>query len=173
MSGGQTGVDRGALDGALDMGIDTGGWCPPDRNSEDGPIPEKYPLLETPVERSVSAPDVPRSLRTEWNVRDSDATLILEPVQKHTSLRGTGGDAGTLWTRACCRKMNKPMLVCDPFHKETPGKIHEWLNEVRPEILNVAGPNEGDVPGIQKAVRQVIYDLLRTGNPGSFRCGTG
>ncbi len=28
VSGGQTGVDRAALDGALELGFDCGGWCP-------------------------------------------------------------------------------------------------------------------------------------------------
>jgi len=69
ISGGQTGVDRGALDAAIGLGIPHGGWCPRGRLAEDGPIPARYVLSET---------DSPEYwLRTEQNVSDSDATLIL------------------------------------------------------------------------------------------------
>jgi hypothetical protein len=69
ISGGQTGVDRGALDAALEASFPCGGWCPKGRKAEDGPIPARYPLKEMdgPAYR----------LRTERNVRDSDGTLIL------------------------------------------------------------------------------------------------
>ena len=66
VSGGQTGVDRAALDRALEAGLEIGGWCPPGRAAEDGPIPADLPLCETPRDRSEKAPAVARSLRTEW-----------------------------------------------------------------------------------------------------------
>src|SRR5437870_6380616 len=69
ISGGQTGVDRAALDVALELGLPCGGWCPKGRRAEDGPIPARYPLAETPWS------GYPQ--RTLWNVRDSDGTLIL------------------------------------------------------------------------------------------------
>ena len=69
VSGGQTGVDRAALDAALALGIPCAGWCPRGRRAEDGEIPRRYPLRETPL------PNYEQ--RTEWNVRDSDATLVL------------------------------------------------------------------------------------------------
>jgi hypothetical protein len=69
VSGGQTGVDRAALDAALALGLPIGGWCPLGRRTEDGPVPDRYPLRETP--------SADYAERTEWNVRDSDATLIL------------------------------------------------------------------------------------------------
>jgi len=69
ISGGQTGVDRGALDAAARLGIAHGGWCPRGRRAEDGEIPERYRLRETPSRRYAQ--------RTAWNVRDSDATLVL------------------------------------------------------------------------------------------------
>ena len=69
VSGGQTGVDRAALDAALALGMRCGGWCPAGRWAEDGPIDPRYPLRETPSGDPAQ--------RTEWNVRDSDATLIL------------------------------------------------------------------------------------------------
>ena len=69
ISGGQTGVDRAALDVALDAGLPCGGWCPRGRRAEDGPIVAQYPLMET------DSPDY--QMRTRRNVEDADATLIL------------------------------------------------------------------------------------------------
>ena len=69
VSGGQTGADRAALDWALSRGIECGGWCPKGRKAEEGPIPSKYPLVETPSSNYVQ--------RTEWNVRDTDGTVII------------------------------------------------------------------------------------------------
>src|SRR5882672_9150963 len=76
-SGGQTGVDQAALRAGKDCGLAIGGWCSPGRGCEAGVIPQAFPLNETEQERSPNAPDVPRSQRTEWNVRDSDATLVI------------------------------------------------------------------------------------------------
>jgi hypothetical protein len=67
ISGGQTGADRAALDWALEHDVPCGGWCPKGRNAEDGPIDPKYPLKETPSASYIQ--------RTEWNVRDSEATI--------------------------------------------------------------------------------------------------
>lgn len=69
VSGGQTGVDRAALDVAMALGLEIGGWCPAGRWAEDGPIDARYPLNETP--------SADPAQRTEWNVCDSDGTLIL------------------------------------------------------------------------------------------------
>ena len=82
ISGGQAGVDRAALDIALELGIECGGWCPKGRGAEDGRIGPKYPLLETGSEDP--------NVRTERNVRDSDATLIF------TWGKPTGGTAYTI-----------------------------------------------------------------------------
>ena len=96
ISGGQTGVDRAALDVALAMGIDCGGWCPKGRRAEDGSIPSRYPLAET------ASPAY--SQRTKRNVRDSDATLILARGQP----RG-----GTLLTKRTAVELGKPCLSID------------------------------------------------------------
>src|SRR5262245_51361441 len=80
VSGGQTGVDRAALDVALELGIPCGGWCPKGRLAEDGPIPERYPLKETTLRVYPQ--------RTEWNVRDSDGTLVLAQHIKPKSRTG-------------------------------------------------------------------------------------
>ena len=67
ISGGQTGVDRAALDVALALGLPVGGGCPKGRRAEDGRIPDRYPLVETP-ERNYPA-------RTRRNIEESDGTL--------------------------------------------------------------------------------------------------
>src|SRR5690606_25772528 len=89
VTGGQTGTDRAALDFALEAGIACGGWCPRGRIAEDGPIAALYPLVETPTSLYEQ--------RTEWNVRDSDATLVLT----HGTPIG-----GTLLTLECAMKYN-------------------------------------------------------------------
>jgi hypothetical protein len=87
VSGGQTGADRAALDWALAHDVECGGWCPKGRKAEDGPIDPKYPLKETPSAAYVQ--------RTEWNVRDSGATVLfsIEPTL-------TGGSKKTVGLRA-------------------------------------------------------------------------
>jgi hypothetical protein len=47
-SGGQTRADRAALDWAIENGIPRGSRCPQDRLAEDGAIPARYNLAETP-----------------------------------------------------------------------------------------------------------------------------
>ena len=96
ISGGQTGVDRGALDAALAAQFPCGGWCPADRKAEDGPILERYPV--TPLAQGGYRG------RTLKNVQDSDGTVILAPGE----LSG-----GTRLTREWCRQHGKPHLVVD------------------------------------------------------------
>ena len=148
ISGGQTGVDQGALRAAIDLGMDCGGWCPPGRESEGGKIPEQFPLKETPSERSKKAPEIPRSLRTEWNVRDSEATLVLQPAGCK--------DTGTEWTVQCAEMYHKHYLIIDPYKSGEAVSIREWLDHNRISILNVAGPSEKSYPGIG----EVCYMLL-------------
>ncbi len=80
ISGGQTGVDRAALDVAIELELPCGGWCPRGRLAEDGTVPDRYPLQET---RSAEYAE-----RTERNVIDSDGTLIIatRPLTGGTAL---------------------------------------------------------------------------------------
>jgi len=133
VSGGQTGVDRAALDAALELGIPCGGWCPKSRRAEDGPIPDRYPLKET---ESASYP-----VRTEMNVRDSDGTLIL------TWGRPTGGTALTV---RLARRHKKPSLVIDLKKPADPLSFRNWLEKKEIGVLNIAGPRESEYPGISR-----------------------
>lgn len=145
VSGGQTGVDRGALDVALELGITCGGWCPAGRRAEDGVIPEHYPLQET-ASRNYNK-------RTTLNARDSNATLILNPGEL---------EGGTAYTLEVVKRLNRPCLVIDP---ERPGaclEIQAWLEQNNVKVLNVAGPRESKCPGIQRRVCQLL-DAVFTG----------
>jgi hypothetical protein len=144
VSGGQTGVDRGALDAAESLGLDRGGWCPSGRRAEDGAIPPQYPLVETPSPRY--------DVRTRYNVRDSDATLILH----RGTLRG-----GTRLTRDYCRQRGKPYLVV-PLGKarQHVARVRRWLAQQRVLVLNVAGPRESHEPGIARQTQQFLQRVL-------------
>lgn len=160
ISGGQTGVDQAALRAAQDRGLDCGGWCPPGCECESGIIPARFPLLETPQDRSLHAPDIPRSLRTEWNVRDSDATLILRPRST------TGEDLGTDWTERCAVRLGRPLLVVDPEDSEAASTIKRWLSALEIQTLNVAGPSAGTVPGIGDQAYALLAEVFAGGRPG-------
>ena len=153
ISGGQTGVDRSALDVALELGLEIGGWCPPGREALDGTIPLHYPLKETHNEFSHEAPNVPRSQRTERNVRDSDGTLVILPASQ-------APDPGTQTTIMMADKMNKPYYVVDPTDAENTEQVCLWMREMQISTLNVAGPSEKTLPGIELLAGQWLRALL-------------
>ena len=143
VSGGQTGVDRAALDVALELGLARGGWCPKGRKAEDGRIAPQYPLKETP--------SVEYEQRTEWNVRDSDGTLVL------TWGRPT---EGTAFTIEVARRLGKPCLVIDLAAQTSGTTVCTWAQDHEIRTLNVAGPRESKSPGIHAHARQFLRQLL-------------
>ena len=143
VSGGQTGVDRAALEAAIEMGVEHGGWCPRGRLAEDGPIPTCFRLRETesPLYH----------VRTERNVIDSDGTLILH-------FGPLGG--GTLLTRKLAAAHGRPALEIDLQRPPSPWGAFSWLKNRRIGVLNVAGPRESSRPGIYRASLDWLGELL-------------
>ena len=154
ISGGQTGVDQAACRAAIALGIPIDGWCPPGRICEDGIIPEEFPLNETPFERSEAAPEIPRSMRTEWNARDSDGVLILT-----TSILTL--DPGTNWARLCSIRYKKPYLIEDLNDPLSLARSRKWIEANSIAALNVAGPSERTEPGIGVLAYVFLMELLR------------
>jgi len=155
ITGGQTGVDRAALDVALDYGLEIGGWCPPGREALDGTIPLRYPLDETPDECSAEAPGVPRSQRTAWNVRDGDGTLVL-------LCAGTVPDAGTRFTMSMAKSLGKPLCAVDPNDGQCIAEVCCWIFDMQITTLNIAGPSEQTWPGITGVAEKWLRMLLST-----------
>lgn len=148
ISGGQTGADRAALDVAIELGLDYGGFVPRGRKAEDGPIDEKYDRL---IE--LASPEY--ETRTQKNVIESDATLVL------TVGPPTGG---TAFTERCADHHRKPNLVVDlgvVKGEEAVVSIKEWLASLRPAVLNVAGPRESKAPGTYNKVFSILREVLR------------
>jgi hypothetical protein len=143
VSGGQTGVDRAALDLALELGIPCGGWCPKGRKAEDGRIPRRYPLHETPSARYAQ--------RTRWNVRDSDGTLIL------TLSELTGGTALTF---RAAQSLGRPVFVVDLSRSRAVVPVRKWLRKNGIQVLNVAGPRESTQEGAYLKAYQFLRRLL-------------
>ncbi len=146
-SGGQTGVDRAALDAAIALGIPRAGWVPKGRRAEDGVIPERYSgLRETPTADYAD--------RTERNVRDADATLILS----------AGPPAGgTAYTLEVAKRLGRPVLVIDliPSGPLPADRVRSWLASFsRPPMLNVAGPRESQAPGIHTLALDLLLAAL-------------
>ena len=145
VSGGQTGVDRAALDWAIDHGVPHGGWCPRGRIAEDGTLDSRYLLRETESEGYRQ--------RTRKNVEDSDGTLILN--------LGELSD-GSLATLRFAERLGRPCLVvqldtlADP---DAVGRVRDWLRDHHIEILNVAGPRESKRPGSYRATLAFLNRL--------------
>ncbi len=162
VSGGQTGADRGALDAAIYAHVSHGGWCPKGRLAEDGPIPTRYDLTETGSKNYLQ--------RTEWNVRDTDCTLVFTwgPIS-----------GGTMRTVEFAEKHGKSCHVADLKGADTKklvDHICSWLlGEIEKEegfplpprhpVLNVAGPRESKVKGISDKVAVAMVEVLIRMNP--------
>jgi hypothetical protein len=144
VAGGQTGMDRAALDAALAGGWEVGGWCPAGRRAEDGVIAARYPLQETP--------SADYAQRTAWNVRDSDGTLVLIIDSP------TGGTALTIQE---AEREGKPLLVVELYAPLEMSAVVDWLAAHEINVLNVAGPRESEAPGIYSRAKAFMEALLR------------
>jgi hypothetical protein len=142
--GGQTGVDRAALDVALELGIPCGGWCPNGRRAEDGRIDDRYPLRETP--------STDYRVRTRLNVEQSEGTLVITrgPV--------TGGPALTI---KLAREKGTPLLIIDLNQNPDPSTEQKWFKGEGIRILNVAGPRESKMPGLHAHVVEFLRAVLK------------
>ncbi len=143
ISGGQTGVDRAALDAGLACGLVIGGWCPLGRRAEDGPIDPAYPLDETP--------ETGYAQRTAWNVRDSHGTLILNRGEL---------EGGTALTVRYLEETGKPFLVVALDEDPDPSAVRRWIRDNGIAVLNVAGPRRRKVPGIYEQARAFLEEVL-------------
>jgi hypothetical protein len=146
ISGGQTGADQGALDAAIRLGIPHGGWIPKGRITENGPLPDKYHLIEMPT-KSYSA-------RTKKNIRESNGTLILS----HGRLTG-----GSEYTEKWVIKYDKPMIHIDlssvtPFDAAV--LINDWIVDYDIKVMNVAGPRASKDSKIYQSTLDIIESAL-------------
>ena len=146
ISGGQTGADRAALDFAIEHGIPHGGWCPKGRLAEDGAISARYHLTETPTK---SYPQ-----RTEWNVRDSEGTVIFSIAQVLTG--------GSKKTMELAGKLHKPALHLwrDGGLPSPDQALMRFIRDNNIKVLNVAGPRASKEPGVATFVTQVLEKAL-------------
>lgn len=150
ISGGQTGADRAALDWAIENGFEHGGWCPLGRKAEDGVIDARYQVHETPSEDYLQ--------RTEWNVRDSDGTVIFTLASMLTD--------GSKVTAESARKSGKPLLHISKFETANPSEeLRRFIagNEIM--VLNVAGPRASKEPGIAEFVKATLSQALTSHGP--------
>ena len=146
ISGGQTGVDRAALDAAMELGLEVGGFCPKGRKADDGRIADVYPLIELASANYL--------LRTEKNVVEADGTLIL------AMKRPLSG--GTEKTRALVQTHSKPgkVIELEKADDAAVGRVQTWLREKRIRVLNVAGPRESGSPGIYDKSRRFLLKVF-------------
>jgi len=146
VSGGQTGVDRAALDFAISRGIEHGGWVPRGRKAEDGPVPPSYNVAETKTRRYAE--------RTRRNVLDSDGTLLIYEGRI---------SGGTALTRLVALHAGKPYMAIDISKTEAAGAakaIGQWIGRNNISFLNVAGPRESQRPGIYARARALLELLF-------------
>ncbi len=147
VSGGQTGVDRAALDAALECGVSAGGWCPKGRIAEDGIISEKYPLRE--LDRSGY------KARTKQNVLDSDGTVIVY---------FGAPSGGTEQTLLFCIREKKPYVLIDAELvqvEQAEKKIRDFVTQECISVLNIAGPRASKTPDAYSYTKKVLLLFLK------------
>lgn len=158
ITGGQSGVDRGALDAAIACGVPYAGWCPQGGWAEDMPGPPGL-LAHYPNLRETKSRDPAQ--RTEWNVLDADACLIL--VDKG----GAHVSSGTVHAETLAAQYGKPFRVVDVDAPQASERVRAWLAALLaafegdgPFKLAVGGPRESEAPGIYEKARGVLRGVL-------------
>ncbi|BAQ17295.1 YpsA SLOG family protein [Methyloceanibacter caenitepidi] len=151
ISGGQTGPDRAALEAAIATGTPYGGWCPKGGWAEDMPEPPGllalYPnLRETPSDKPEQ--------RTDWNVRDSDALLVL------VGREGLGVSTGTERAVRHAVSSGKPVCVASVAEQEAGDRVRAFLRPFTGKPVCIAGPRESESPGLQAAALSKLQPVL-------------
>lgn len=157
ISGGQTGVDRAALDIAIELAIRYGGWCPKGRLDENGKIPDKYSSLKE-IDGQFKNDQENYSRRTIKNIQHSDGTLVIVP----TIPLSANIQDGTVFTIEKLIKLNKSYLLVNlstDLHTNIV-TIDSWINENRIRILNVAGPRESSCRGVYQASLSFLKSVI-------------
>ncbi len=156
ISGGQSGVDRAVLDVAVERGVDYGGWCPKGGWAEDLPEPPgllaKYPNLK-------ATPLADPAQRTDWNVRDADACMIVIAVG------GLAVSKGTALAEELAHRYRKPLLIVDLENRESVEHAALWLRVQQRRVgaalaLAIGGPRESEAPGIHAKTHAFIHALI-------------
>jgi hypothetical protein len=159
VTGGQSGVDRAALDVAIELGIAYQGWCPNGGWAEDFSAPPgllaRYPHLR-------ETPSADPAQRTQWNVRDSDAVLILVDGS------GLAASQGTALARELAARQGKPLIVIGLDEADATARAARWLDEIlsvqaaeAPVKLGVGGPRESEARGIYERASAFLRGVLR------------
>ena len=158
ISGAQTGADRAGLDFAIDNDIPHGGWVPKGRIAEDGKVPKKYKVKE---HKSDKYPP-----RTAANIHDSDGTIIF--------FKSPNMGRGCSLTYKLCHSMHKPCLTIDineatlmrsgKIHPTMVGMITNWIDCIKPKVLNIAGGRESKSPGMHKIVKAILQEVYDSWN---------
>ena len=155
-SGGQSGVDRAALDVAIARGLAWGGWCPQGGWAEDFP---EAPGLLAPYPHLRKTPLADTAQRTEWNARDADAVLVI------VDSAGMAVSGGTRHGHDWAERHGKPLLTVDADDPQAAARAATWLGEqIRtfgPDLtLTVGGPRESEAPGIYAKARALLAAML-------------
>jgi Circularly permutated YpsA SLOG family len=151
VSGGQTGVDRAALDVAIEQGIPYRGWCPKGGWAEDRPSPPGVLALYPGLRETQDAD--PRQ-RTEWNARDCDRLMVL------VNCAGLSVSKGTAFALACAKTLAKPHIVIDIDAGDATGLAAGFLEGQGTLAVCIAGPRESEAPGIYASTKAFLSHLL-------------
>lgn len=156
LSGGQSGVDRAALDVAIQLGLDYGGWCPGGGWAEDFPQPPGV-LANYPKLRETPLPDPAQ--RTEWNIRDADACMILVAGD------GVAASRGSALAYDLAHRYGRPLALIDLAEPDALARAEIWLRRQRRTFssglrLAIGGPRESEAPGIYQRAAAFLHALL-------------